>query len=30
MEDREPTLREFVIIVVLTIVGCAILAAMSS
>ena len=30
MEDRELTLREFVIIVVLTLVGCAILAAMSS
>ena len=30
MEDRELTLREFVIIVVLTLVGCAILAALSS
>ena len=30
MEDRELTLREFIIIVVLTLVGCAILAAMSS
>ena len=30
MEDRELTLREFITIVVLTLVGCAILAAMSS
>ena len=30
MEDRELTLREFIIIIVLTLVGCAILAAMSS
>ena len=30
MEDRDITLRELVIIVVLTLVGCAILAALSS